>query len=161
MLLVCSTGRIICGFKRNNWRASRALFFIIGLRQAKVVDGIHGNNRIRHGIIVSGVRRFHPRLAGAVRRCVKDVLSLWCLPVLLMFGSFSGPLEARASCWCSVVCCFPPILPGSHWLLCVSPNRSAIGPRRLGFYTVRGSVDPGERRFRSWGVGLVDIRKGL
>ena len=61
---------------RNNQRASHALLFNIGLRQAKVVDGIRGNSRIRHGIIVSGGRGFHPRLAGAVRRCVKDVLSV-------------------------------------------------------------------------------------
>ena len=34
------------------------------------------------------------------------MLSLWCLSVLLLFGSFPGQLEARASCRCSVVCCF-------------------------------------------------------
>ena len=43
------------------------------------------------------------------------MLSLWCLPVLLLFGSFPGQLEARASSRCIVVCCFPPILPGFHW----------------------------------------------
>ena len=36
------------------------------------------------------------------RRGVKGVLSL-CLSVPLLFGSFLGQLEARASCWCSVV----------------------------------------------------------
>ena len=37
----------------------------IGVSQAKVADGIHGNNSIRHGI-VSGGCRFRPRLDGAV-----------------------------------------------------------------------------------------------
>ena len=53
-------------YKSKNRRASRAIFFLIGLRQAKVVDCIHGNNVIRHGI-VSGGLRFRPRLAGAVK----------------------------------------------------------------------------------------------
>ena len=52
-------------YKRKNRRASRALFFLIGLRQVKVVDCIHGNNCIRHGI-ASGGRRFRPRLVRAV-----------------------------------------------------------------------------------------------
>ena len=46
---------------RKNRRASHALFFFC-LRQAKVVDGIHRNNCIRHGI-VSGGPRFRLRLA--------------------------------------------------------------------------------------------------
>ena len=41
------------------------LFFFIGPRQAKVVDGIHGNNCIRLGIVSEG-RRFCPRLVAAI-----------------------------------------------------------------------------------------------
>ena len=33
------------------------------------------------------------------RRGVEDVLSLWYPPVQLLFKSFPGQLEARASCW--------------------------------------------------------------
>ena len=36
---------------------------------------------------------------------MKGVLSLWCLSSLLLFGLFAGQLEARASCWCVIVCC--------------------------------------------------------
>ena len=52
------------GYKVRNRRASRANFFLIGLCQPKVVDGIHGNNGIRYGI-VSGGSRFRPKLVGA------------------------------------------------------------------------------------------------
>ena len=93
-------------YKRKNRRASRASFFLIGLHQAKAVDGVHGNNCNRHGI-VSGGRRFRPRLVGAargVRKGVKGVLSFWCPSVLLLFGSFPGQLEARPSVWCTAVC---------------------------------------------------------
>ena len=55
----------ICVYKRKNRRASQALFFLNGLCQAKVVDGIHGNNGICHRVILGG-RRFRPRLAAAV-----------------------------------------------------------------------------------------------
>ena len=59
------------------------------------------------------------------------MLSLWCLPVLLLFGSFPGQLEAQASYWCinGVVYCFPLILPGLHWLYvrAVTNQRSASG----------------------------------
>ena len=37
------------------------------------------------------------------RRGLKAVVSLCLSVLLLMFGSFPGQLEARASCWCSVV----------------------------------------------------------
>ena len=71
--------------------------------------------------------RFCPRLVGAVAVGVKDVLSLWYLLVLLLIRSIPGQLEARASCWCSVECCCPPILPGLHCLYvrALSNRRSA------------------------------------
>ena len=58
---------------------------------------------------------------------MKDVLSLWYLLVLLLIRSIPGQLEARASCWCSVECCCPPILPGLHCLYvrALSNRRSA------------------------------------
>ena len=40
----------------------------------------------------------------------------------------------------------------------LSPNQSAIGQRRWGVHTVRGGVDPGEHRFRSQSVGVVETR---
>ena len=49
---------------------------------------------------------FSPQTRWGSRRGVKGVLSLWCLSLLLLIGSFPGQLEARASCWCSVVRCF-------------------------------------------------------
>ena len=62
------------------------------------------------------------------------MLSLWCLSVLLLFGTFPGQLVARASCWCSVVCCFLAILPGFHWLYVRAPTKQrwASGVRRAG-----------------------------
>ena len=92
---------------------------------------------------------------------MKDVLSLWCLPVLLLFGSFPGQLEARASCWCSVVCCFPPILSGLHWLYVRTNQRSAIGSS-VGVSTPCGAMSILENhRFRSRGVGVVEILRDL
>ena len=55
------------------------------------------------------------------------------LPVLLLFGPFPDQLEARASCWCSAVCCFPRILPGSHWLYVRALTNQRCRPAALGF----------------------------
>ena len=44
----------------------RALFFLLGLRLAKVVvDGVHGNSCIYDGVVYV-YPRFRPRLIGAV-----------------------------------------------------------------------------------------------
>ena len=37
---------------------------------------------------------------------MKSVLALRCLSMLLLSGSLPDQLEARASFWCRVVCCF-------------------------------------------------------
>ena len=40
--------------------------FLLGLRQAKVVDGIHGNHCIHGGIVLNN-SSFRPRLVGALK----------------------------------------------------------------------------------------------
>ena len=49
-----------CNTSAKNRRTSRELVFLIGLRQAKVVDGIHGNKCIRRDIVYRGVAAFVP-----------------------------------------------------------------------------------------------------
>ena len=43
------------------------------------------------------------------RRGVKGIPSLWCLSMLLLFGSNPNQLATRAL-WCSIVCCFPHVV---------------------------------------------------
>ena len=54
-----------------------------------------------------------------------------------------------------------PYPPRDALALCTSPNLSAIGQRRWGFHTVRGGVDSGEYRFRSWGVEVCSDTEGF
>ena len=81
------------------------LSFFSWAAPSEIADRIYLNNLIRHGMVLGG-HRFRPRHVGAVG--VKGVLSLWCLPALLLFGAFAGQLEARASSWCAIniVWCF-------------------------------------------------------
>ena len=43
--------------------------------------------------------------------------------------------------------------------LCTGANQPAISQRGQGLHAARGGVDPGEHRFRSQGVGIVEIRR--
>ena len=52
------------------------------------------------------VAAFVPDSLGQQRRRGRHVVCCVCLSALLLFGSFVGQLDARASCWCGVVCCF-------------------------------------------------------
>lgn len=61
-------------YRQKNWCASRVLVCIICLRQVKIVDRLHGDSSIRHGI-VSGNRLFRPipvGEAGKVSMCVSS-----------------------------------------------------------------------------------------
>ena len=77
---------------QNSARSARLIFalFLIGLRQVKVVDGIHVNRCI-HGFVKKKTR-FRPRFVGAqeVPGRGERVLSLWFLSALLLFGPFAG-----------------------------------------------------------------------
>ena len=112
-------------YERKNRRASRALFFIIELCQAKVVAGVHGNKCIRHGI-ASGARRFRPKLAGAGRSGVKTCCRCGaCLCCCLDRFRTTGSAGFVVLVECCVL--LPPILPGLHWLYvrALTKHRSA------------------------------------
>ena len=79
----------------NSARFVRLIFslFLIGLRQAQVVNGIHGNRCI-HGciknILLPSQTRWSTTRGTWCLVGVKGVLSLWCLSAMLLFGLFAG-----------------------------------------------------------------------
>ena len=56
---------------------------------------------------------------------------------------------------------YGPYPPRVALALCTNPNQSSIGQRLSDFHTVGGSIDLGEHRFLSQGVGIVEMRRDL
>ena len=43
----------------------------------------------------------------------------------------------------------------------MNPGHSAISQSSGGFSTMRSGIDPGDHRFRTWLVGVVDVLRDL
>ena len=67
---------------------------------------------------------------------------------------FSSPVCLSCRCMAGFL-----ILPGCRWLH--KPSQSAISRWGWDFHTAPGGIDPGDRRFRPWFIGVVDLWKDL